>query len=141
MAVLVDQLLGAAVVQEAERRAGLRAAAHGLLGLTPVSRAVADIQDRRVDDDHLFAGALLGQPDRVLHARLLLQHAHDRIHAMGEEGLKQRHAALAVVIAPLDLVIGRGRGMAPAEDPVGTDDHAGERNARHLGPGELSQAH
>ena len=119
----------------------LLAAADGLAGLAATLGGVLHIDDRRIDDDELLAGLFLGKLDGLLHHLLLLQRAHDGVHAVIQEGLEHGIGLLALGELALDLMILGGAAVAPAKHPVGADDHTGQGHARNLRAGEENIAH
>ena len=66
-------------------------------------------------------------------------HAKDGVDAGGEEDLEDLGQALAVLVLLDEVVLGLA-GVGPAEQPVGADDHAGDRNVFDVGSRKIRHA-
>ena len=134
--VLVDQLLGGLVVDEAKVAAAGLGLVEGGLGLFAALGAVVHTGGGGVDADDALARVVLGLLDGVKGVGHIAQGAHDGVDAVLQIGLEDGGHGVQVAVALDDLLVRRGAGVGIAEDPVGADQQAGQGNAAHHGSGK-----
>lgn len=138
--VLVDELLDGRVVQQAERGAELGGLADGGFGLAASGVVIIDIDDGGIHEDELFPGLVFGHVDGLHELGAAVASAeggHDRVDAILEVDLEEGGRVGGVGMAIANHLIGGGSGVTITENPVGSDDHAGERNTTYGSAGEL----
>ena len=122
--VLVDQLFGGAVMDQADLAPPLRAVADHLLRLGAVGRGIAHIDDGRIDLDHMLSRGVLSHADAVHQGILAAERGHHGINVIGEIGFHNLRKGFRRLKPVLDhAVLGHGP-VAPAQEPVGAHDES-----------------
>ena len=138
---LIDELFDTGMVEQAENRTILATGADSGFGLASAFCGIIDIDKRCVDTVKGFSRTLLRFTDRFKQMGCILKGRHDRVHTKLEMSLQKRNNRFTVRETLTDHLIGGRPGMAEADNPVGTDNQARQRDPADGCSGKNNLAH